>query len=277
LAVDDDAVYVGQSHAIFTTPRNSLSAEQNPAVAWTLLAAAEDPLGIALDETHVYFSGPRLSRVDKRGGAVEVLSDRPTGAVTTSGGFVYFSDDVPGELTTIRRFSSETGTELVTELRDGGRLERLVVDANFVYALHLGAQPARAWRIDIENGTQEIIVPRIDVARGFDVAAGFFYFSEEGTRSIQKVPIEGGEPSIVATFRGYPYDVVTNGSVIYAILMDLDPDTNAYSAHVIRLNADGSEACVVGNTSGVTWALGELLLYDDSAFYTGQCGTNGTM
>jgi hypothetical protein len=156
------------------------------------------------------------------------------------------------------------------------RLERLVVDANFVYALPLATQRARASRFDIDTGTEEIIVPSIDVAHGFDVAAGYFYFTEENTHSIQKVPVEGGESTIVASFTGRPQKVIGNGNVIYATLNDVDPQTNRDSTHVIRLNDDGSEGCVVGNTWGSSYDPGDLVLYEGSAFYTGQCGTDGT-
>lgn len=262
--VDDVNLYSLQSQAVFTNPKSGASP--------SMLASGESLRAIATAGEFVFFTGEQLAMVPKLGGPVRVLYASPTDALLVVGDFVYFSDFLLGATAKIRRWSAQAGIELVAELRDVFRVERMAHQDGYLYVMPLDTSGSEAFRVRIEDGSSERIAGGVQVARGFTAAGGSLYFTEEGTRTIQKVSLASGERTTVSTFAGYPWAIDSDGSLIYVVVQDLDPVTRAYTSSLVRLSVDGTGACVVGSAA----SFGVVTMYGDRTYWTGDCWLRGS-
>jgi hypothetical protein len=261
--VDDTNIYMAQGNGLVAWPKSG-------APSW-FMVSGETVRSLTLDASSLYFSGDRVSRVSKTGGAVDVLYDQPTDAVLAVEDFVYFSNYGPGGGTTIRRWSERTGSEPVAALHDGGRYERLAYRDGYLYTMALATQGARASRVRLADGTEESIADDIGVPRGFVVAGSSLYFTQESTQSVQSLSLTDGTRATVTRFTGFPGAIDSDGKLIYLVVQYLNPDTKFYTSALVRLSVDGKNACTVGSAANFA----RLFMQGDHVYWLGDCWLQG--
>jgi hypothetical protein len=188
IAVDSRDVY-------WTAPRTSLGVAQlkrTPVDGGTSITLArlpndEDwPLGLAVDDTDVYFtSNAALQRVPKAGGAVEQLEAisanvdydtlHPTLGIALDRDYVYF--DAGSEL----RRRSKLGTESVAlfQVEPGDELRGVVVDLDYAY---FGTKSGDIWKVLKLGGTPHLMVSgeQNPLVTGLDVTSVYWVEQEAG-------------------------------------------------------------------------------------------------
>ncbi|HET7543602.1 MAG TPA: hypothetical protein VFK05_27205 [Polyangiaceae bacterium] len=263
IVVDESNVYSAAGRGVTVIPKSG-------AAPWALVS---DTIAraIAEDDTNIYFAGDQLWSVPKTGGAVRVLFDQPTDGIAVSDDSVFFCDYPLGTRPKLRRWSEPTGVEEVATFTDASSCGRLVVQDRNVYRIPLATPWARASRVRIADGAEDLIADNIQVSRGFAVAGPFLYFSEADSQSIQRLSLADGTRSTLFSFAGDPSAIDTDGSLLYVIVQYLDAVTKHYTPALLRMTVEGSDPCVVGSAAFDA----SLVVSGDRAYWTGDCLIHG--
>lgn len=157
----------------------------------TLTSDDDWPLGLAVDDSHVYFtSNSALQRANKADGVVQQLESigahisydapHPMLGIALDRGYAYF--DAGREL---RRFDKETSTsEVLYKVPAGDELRGVVVDADYAY---FGTQMGDIFRVPKLGGAARLMVSGESSPLVTAIDATSVYWVEQDLGRVRKV------------------------------------------------------------------------------------------
>jgi hypothetical protein len=184
-----------------------------------VLAHATSPSAIALDGSHVYWSGYEggpVAALPIGGGAASTLYDSNfTFTVAVDATRVY-SADAPGATGTVGAgivACAKAGCGGVPTLISTGpaTVQQIAVDATNVYWT---AADGTVMKAPVAGGAATQLA-KARSTYGIAVARTSVYFSDPLSRQIVRVPIDGGAPTLVAQAPDGPGTLVTDASNVY--------------------------------------------------------------
>lgn len=168
--------------------------------------------GIAVDETHVYFTdynqpgAPKLHRVSKCGGTPEVVASAGSNPcrIVLDDNFVFITDLVDNSA--IYRVSKLKGSVGVVASNVYG-CPSIVSDGNSI--LYSGHQEPGIWRVPKFGGDPELAFDTGTKHPGWIASNGVhIYWNETWNGRVDRIPLQGGPSEFVSDALGhYPYEV----------------------------------------------------------------------
>lgn len=201
-----------------------------------LASGQQDPRGLALDQTHVYWtdvSGDAVRRVSKEGGTIEELATKQSSPrdVFVHGDYVYWTNSASGTVL-------EDGS-VHRVLKTGGTVEPVAAGLN------------APWAIFVD-----------------DTHVYWTSYTEQG--AVMRAPKAGGDPLVLAQGFANPRDIDGFGDSIYWLSVGTPNGSGEFiSGAVYTLRKDLSAGGTIG--AGQKW-LGSMVV-DSSGVYWTQAGT----
>lgn len=183
----------------------------------TTLATGADPRALALSPSHVYVTrwNDQLLRVDKAGGQPpDVLADNAASAPSVAGQHVYWS---------------ESGGPIWRQPLSGGSAESFdTSEFHWHVASHAGYLYWATWesylptlyRRLLSDGERELLAVLPRETNSLVVVDGGIYLTDQGSGTVQQLPVDGGEATILARGQVYVRDVAVDDEFVYWLTRD---------------------------------------------------------
>ncbi|WP_437509253.1 hypothetical protein [Sorangium sp. So ce1099] len=210
-ALDDAHVYWGDQVNIHRASVNGMNHVEK--------SAGGDVQNVALDETTAYASlweAHGIASISKS--AWDMTSMAPGNEkvryVAVDGEYVYWSQLSNQETTGVYRTPKGTSIdptmkELVGTTTDPGQI---VFDDRYVYMASIDFDGVR--RVDKATpGSAMVLVQGIDVG-GIAVDGAHLYYTDSMGGTVNRVPIEGGSPTVIVDGQAWPFGIVVVGNYL---------------------------------------------------------------
>jgi hypothetical protein len=198
LAVDSTRVYWPTYQGIQAAPKGG-------GAAATVLPG--DSYDVALDDGNVYTTYPGIRKAPKEGGPVEWLADGPSIGLTVSGGYVYWTT---WELELVQKVPVDGGP-VVTIASGEPYPQHIAVLGEFAY---FTTAYGRLLRASTDGGAVTVLAESLG-AYGVAVDQTGIYLTTFDQGSIRRIPIDGGEPQILAGGQFFPRDIALDETSVY--------------------------------------------------------------
>ncbi len=227
IITDETHVYWTESDTagrIVRKPKDSLEAD----LPEELASGQGEPVGIALDETYVYWAnlgGNSINRVPKIGGAVEVIAVSqlmPTALVVDDTHIFWLS---AGSGQVMR--SVKDGPPLQQLAGGQGQLSYLSLSADLVY--WTDGTSGEVLSVGKDGGSSLVVASGQNGPASIAVAANAVYWSNELAGEVMVQSLNGGDPIEVASGQSQPLGLKTDGDDLYW-LNKLDADNRLVRA-----------------------------------------------
>ncbi|MBI4952604.1 MAG: hypothetical protein HY908_11270 [Myxococcales bacterium] len=233
------------------------------------LATAVPPVGaLAVDDTHVYFSGGtglpvgNVGRVPRSGGGIEILAPaiQGSGGVAVDGGFVYFGEGATSRI--LRKPKGPGAVQVLASMVAGVAGGQLVATADHLF--WTGRYSNTVATVGKTGTAPAVLAAGQSGPLGLAAYGGFIYFTKFGAGGVARGATEPGLPvSTLAQNQSGPVSIAVDSDFVYWL--------NETSGEIVALSTTGGTPMPIVTSP----ARPSALAVDAEAIYFTLRGENG--